>query len=25
VLAAQRILGCVVIEFRNRSNGLPSH
>ena len=25
VLAAQRILGCVVIEFRNRPNGLPSH
>jgi hypothetical protein len=25
VLAAQRIFGCIVIEFRNRSNGLPSH
>jgi len=25
VLAAERIFGCVVIEFRNRSNGLPSH
>lgn len=25
VLAAQWILGRVVIEFRNRSNGLPSH
>jgi len=25
MLAAQRILGCVVIEFRNRSNGLPPH
>ena len=25
VLAAQRILGCVVIELRNCSNGLPSN
>ena len=25
VLAAQRILGCVVVEFWNRPNRLPSH
>jgi len=25
VQTAQRVLGCVVIEFRNRPNGLPPH
>jgi len=25
VLAAQLVFGCVVIELRDRSNGLPSH